>query len=136
MTLRRKSRRKRCHKTILTLSIILISVPYTFFWSTYLRGLAFAGDYAVLGVSGPRHERTFTGLALDEELSKRQAEARCGLQVIDLRSGDVVHWLRIEGMVQKLYDVVVLPGVVRPMALGLLSDEIRRTLSQDEPGPL
>ena len=98
----------------------------------YLRGLSFVGDFAVVGLSLPRHERTFTGLALDEELKKRQAEPRCGLQVIDLRSGDAVHWLRLDGVVQELYDVVVLPDVVRPMALGFKTDEIRRTLSLEE----
>jgi hypothetical protein len=46
--------------------------------------------------------------------------------VIDVRSSDVAHWLRIEGMVRELYDVVVLPGVRRPMALGFKSDEIQR----------
>lgn len=95
----------------------------------YARGLAFVGDYAVVGLSKPRGDKTFSGLALDENLSARDAEARCGLQVIDLSSGDVVHWLRIEGIVAELYDVVVLPGVVRPMALGFKTDEIRRTLS-------
>lgn len=49
-----------------------------------------------------------------------------------MRSGDVVHWLRIEGMVQELYDVVPLPGVRRPMALGFKTDEIRRVLSIEE----
>ena len=39
----------------------------------------------------------------------------------------MIHWLRLEGMVSELYDVVVLPGVVRPMALGFKSDEISRT---------
>jgi uncharacterized protein (TIGR03032 family) len=95
----------------------------------YLRGLAFTGDYAVVGLSRPRHDKTFSGLALDEELAKRGAEARCGLQVIDLRSGDVAHWVRLEGMVSELYDVVVLPGVVRPMALGFKTDEIQRTIA-------
>jgi uncharacterized protein (TIGR03032 family) len=102
----------------------------------YLRGLAFAGDYAVVGLSRPRHNKTFQGLALDDNLAKRQAEPRSGLHVIDLRSGDAVHWLRVEGIVEELYDVVVLPGVRRPMALGLKTDEIRRTLSLDEPGVL
>jgi hypothetical protein len=51
--------------------------------------------------------------------------------VIDLRSGDVVHWVRLEGMVSELYDVVVLPHVVRPMALGFKTDEIQRLLSID-----
>src|SRR5262249_14049368 len=59
-------------------------VPLTF-CPGYLRGLAFVGDYAVVGLSKPRHDRTFGGLALDGELERRGAEARCGLLVIDLR---------------------------------------------------
>ena len=35
----------------------------------------------------------------------------CGLCVIDLRTGDLVHWLWLQGVVRELYDVVVLPGV-------------------------
>jgi len=35
----------------------------------------------------------------------------------------------MEGVVEELYDVVVLPGVQRPMALGFKTDEIRRILS-------
>jgi uncharacterized protein (TIGR03032 family) len=102
----------------------------------YLRGLAFSGDYAVVGLSRPREDRTFRGLALDGELASRNAEARCGLQVIDLRTGEVAHWLRLEGMVSELYDVVTLPGVVRPMALGFKSDEIVRLIAVGDPGEL
>ena len=102
----------------------------------YLRGLAFAGHYAVVGLSHPRHDRTFSGLALQEELARRGAEARCGLLIIDLRTGDVAHWLRVEGMVRELYDVAVLPGVTRPMALGFKTDEILRIIAVGEPGSL
>ena len=98
----------------------------------YMRGLAFHGDYALVGLSRPRHNKTFSGLPLDENLRSRNAEPRCGIQVIDLRTGDVVHWVRIEGVVEELYDVVVLPGVRRPMALGFKTDEIRRVLSIEE----
>lgn len=98
----------------------------------YLRGLAFASDYAVTGLSRPRHDRTFSGLQLDDALAAKNCEARCGLEVIDLRSGDVAHWVRIEGLVSELYDVVVLPGVVRPMALGFKTDEIERLLTVGE----
>ena len=55
---------------------------------------------------------------------------------IDLTSGDIVHWLRIEGVVEELYDVVALPGAVRPMALGFKTDEIRRFLNVGDPGDL
>jgi uncharacterized protein (TIGR03032 family) len=95
----------------------------------YARGLSFHGDFAIVGLSRARENKTFSGLALDENLKEKGAEARCALQVIDLRSGDVVHWLRIEGVVQELYDVVTLPGVRRPMALGFKTDEIRRVVS-------
>lgn len=95
----------------------------------YLRGLAFVGDYAIAGLSKMRGNKTFSGLALDDNLQAKDVEARCGLQVIHLRSGDVVHWMRIEGLVEELYDVAVLPGVRQPMALGFKSDEIRRMIT-------
>lgn len=110
-------------------------VPLTF-CPGYLRGLAFSGDYAIVGLSRPRHDKTFGGLELEQNLAGRNEEARCGLAVIDLRSGAIVHWLRIAGMVSELYDVVVLPGVARPMALGLKNDEIQRLLTVATPGEL
>ena len=102
----------------------------------YLRGLAFVGDYAVVGLSRPRDDKTFGGLALDDELAKRAADARCGLLIIDLRTGDAAHWLRVEGMVRELYDVAVLPQVSRPMALGFKTDEIQRMIAIGEEGSL
>ncbi len=98
----------------------------------YARGLCIVGDYAVVGLSKLRRSRTFADLELGEQLSKRGAEPRCGLMIIDLRSGDAVHWLRLDGIVEELYDVAALPGVRHPMALGLQSDEIQRTITIGE----
>lgn len=95
----------------------------------YLRGCAFHGDFAIVGISQPRHNKTFSGLPLDEKLQQKNVEPRCGLLVIDLRSGDIVHSLRMEGAVLELYDVVALAGVPRPMAIGFKSDEIRRMIT-------
>jgi uncharacterized protein (TIGR03032 family) len=100
----------------------------------YARGLAFVGDYAVVGVSKPRRERTFAGLPLDGELARRGAAARCGLLVLDLAGGDIAHWLRVEGAVEELYDVAVLPGAARPAALGFKTDEIRHNLWVEDGG--
>jgi uncharacterized protein (TIGR03032 family) len=99
----------------------------------YLRGLSFIGDFAVVGLSKPRKEKAFTGLPLDDNLAQTKAEPRCGIYVIDLRSGDAVHWIRLEGIVQELYDVVVIPGALRPMAIGFVSDEIRRMITIGKP---
>jgi len=98
----------------------------------YARGLAFVGNYAVIGLSACRENRTFSGLPLDDALAKKNVAPRCGLLVVDLRSGDVVHSLTIEGIVRELYDVAVLPGVARPSALGFKTDEIRRTITIEE----
>jgi uncharacterized protein (TIGR03032 family) len=89
-----------------------------------------------VGLSHPRHDQTFSGLALEEELAKRSAEPRCGLLIIDIRTGDVAHWLRVDGIVRELYDVASLPAVARPMALGFKSDEIQRTIAIGEQGSL
>ena len=102
----------------------------------YLRGLSFIGDYAIVGLSKPRDNKTFIGLPLDDALMEKNAEAQCALQVIDLNSGDVVHWLRMESIVEELYDVVVLPGARRPMELGFMTNEIRRVLTVGDPGTL
>ncbi len=67
------------------------------------RGLVFIGGFAVVGLSQSRGGNlTFSGLALDDNLAKADSEARAGLMVIDLNSGDAVHWLRIEGIVEEL----------------------------------
>jgi uncharacterized protein (TIGR03032 family) len=95
----------------------------------YLRGLGFLGDYAVVGLSRPRRGQSFEGLPLHERLEQKNIGPRCALQVIDLRNGDIVHELRIDGVVEELYDVCVLEGVRRPMAIGFLSDEIKHTFS-------
>lgn len=100
----------------------------------YARGLCIVGDYAVIGLSKLRRSRTFADLELGEQLASRNAEPRCGLLIIDLRSGDAVHWLRLDGVVEELYDVAALPGVRRPMALGFQSEEILRTITIGEPG--
>jgi len=91
----------------------------------YARGLAFHGKYALVGLSKARN-RSFSGLALDDELEKRNAQARCGIVVIDPETGDLLHHLRIEGVVEELFDVAVVPGAIRPMLLGFKTDEIKR----------
>lgn len=42
----------------------------------------------------------------------------------------------LEGLITELYDVQVLPGVQRPMALGFQSEEIRRLITLDPMGTL
>ena len=89
----------------------------------FARGLSFHEGFAVVGLSKPRYER-FEGLPLDKALADRDSEAWCGVQVIELATGRVVHWFRIDGAIGELYDTAVLPGASCPMALGFASGDI------------
>ena len=51
--------------------------------------------------------------------------------MINTVTGNAEQWVRIEGFADELFDVAVLPGVRRPMALGFQSDEIRRLTTMD-----
>ncbi|WP_343269971.1 TIGR03032 family protein [Kordiimonas marina] len=94
----------------------------------YARGLTFVGDYAVIGLSMARDNKTFQDLPLDGLLAEKQADPRCGLIVVDLKTGDTVHWVRLEGVVNELYDVALMPGIRRPSLVGFKSDEICRVI--------
>jgi len=90
----------------------------------FLRGLAFAGRYAFVGLSKPRYER-FEGLPLDDRLKAADSEPWCGVQVIDLETGICVEWFRIDGAISEIYDVAVIAKVACPMSLGFASDDIK-----------
>ncbi len=98
----------------------------------YLRGLAFHGDYAIVTLSKPRN-LSFQGLELDDRLAQKNAHSQCGLQIINLKTGTIQEWLRLDGtLVTELYDAVVLPGVRQPMAVGFKNTEIERLMLIEE----
>ncbi|MFO1123154.1 MAG: TIGR03032 family protein [Hyphomicrobiales bacterium] len=99
----------------------------------FVRGLAFHGRYAFVGLSKPRYQR-FEGLALDRRLQEKNSEAWCGLQVIDLTTGACVQWFRIDGAVGELYDVAIVPGCIQPMALGFASTDILSFITHEPLG--
>jgi uncharacterized protein (TIGR03032 family) len=99
----------------------------------FLRGLAFHGDYAFVGLSKPRYKR-FEGLPLEQKLKDADSEAWCGIQIIQLSTGTCVDWLRIDGNLSELYDLEVIPNVLAPMAVSPNSAEAAKliTLPSDQ----
>ncbi len=95
----------------------------------FLRGLSFVGDFAIVGISKQRQNRTFSDLVLDHQLAVRGVSARCAIQVIDLRRGEVAHELRLDGVIEELFDTAIIPNARSCGAVGFMSDEIVRTLS-------
>jgi uncharacterized protein (TIGR03032 family) len=99
----------------------------------FLRGLAFHGRYAFVGLSKPRYRR-FEGLALDARLTAADSEPWCGIQVIDLETRSCVDWFRIDGQVAELYDIAVIPGYACPMAVSPGSAEAASVVSHAPAG--
>lgn len=102
-------------------------VPVTF-CPGFVRGLAFWRNYALVGLSKLR-SKAFSGLPLENRLAGKNLTAQCGLGVIDLKTGSELHALHIEGVVEELFDVVVLPNVQQPRAVGFQDDDIERLIS-------
>lgn len=100
----------------------------------FARGLTFVGDYAVIGLSRLRDNTFASGMAIKQRLETENILQRCGLIVVDLKSGKVAHWLTIEGVVTELYDVAFLPGITRPYTPGFSEPELHRQIAHAVPG--
>lgn len=96
----------------------------------FLRGLAIHNDHAIVTVSKPR-DGSFKELALQAEIEKRDGEAWCGILVVDLKRGDIVEWVRLEGEIAELFDVAAIAGVRCPMSVGVGTIEIQSSIVFD-----
>jgi uncharacterized protein (TIGR03032 family) len=76
------------------------------------RGLALHGGYAFVGLSKPRPKLEGVPIVADRD------QLRCGLWVIDLRTGSTAAHLEFNSGVEEIFDVQVLPGVVSPYFSG------------------
>lgn len=97
----------------------------------FARGLAFVSDYAVVTVSLPRHG-TFENLPIERTLSSNGTRPRCGLLIIDLRSGDIVQWFRLRGDVTELFDVGVIANVRCPRGVGPYTPGLDEAMRSEE----
>lgn len=86
----------------------------------FARGLAFTGDFAVIGLSQSRNDPTFEGLPLKDRLADANAIVRRGLIIVDLRTGKIVEWLWTNDPIEEIFEVVVLPGIKQASITGLL----------------
>jgi uncharacterized protein (TIGR03032 family) len=73
----------------------------------YTRGLAFRGDYALIGLSRIRETSTFGGVPIAED----RQQLKCGLALIELGSGKTVATFEFKSGVEEIFDVAVLPQV-------------------------
>lgn len=72
----------------------------------FTRGLAFAGPLAFVGLSKVRETNIFGGIQLND----RVEEKRCGIAVVDTRSGKTVGMMRFDSGVEEIFDVQLIRG--------------------------
>ena len=94
----------------------------------YLRGLAFVGPYALVGMCQIRERHIFGGLSVQEKFDK----LICGVALVDLRSGQQVGLFEFTAGCQEIYDVQFLPGVMRPMVLNDQQEAGRQAFTAPE----
>ena len=85
----------------------------------YTRGLAFHGPFAFIGLSKIRETSTFGGLPIAD----RRQSLKCGVAVLDLRSGRLAATIEFLSGVEEIFDVTVLPGIRHPLLQGPFAAE-------------
>lgn len=95
-----------------------------FHYPGFLRGMDRHGDYLFIGVSQIRtSSKTFA--KIDDKFKKSAA----GILVLHLPTGKLVGQLAYQTSVEELYDVKVLPGLLRPNILSTLQEDHKRGLT-------
>lgn len=90
----------------------------------FVRGMDICGDYLFIGLSKLRTtSNTFNDLPISRQ------SVVCGIVVIHLPTGSLCHQLKYENSVEEIYDVRVLPGMLRPGILNHIRPEYKRALS-------
>jgi uncharacterized protein (TIGR03032 family) len=89
----------------------------------FTRGLALTGPYAIIGLSKIRSTSAMDGVPL----ARRREQLKCGIGVVDLRSGRVIAFLDFQTAVEESFDVQLLPGLRFPEILGFQKDTIHNT---------
>lgn len=89
----------------------------------FTRGLAFAQQFAFVGLSQVRESNVFGGIPLVDRVKER----RCGVWVIDLRTRQIAAFLQFEGIVHEIFDVQVLFGARFPELLDITDERVGST---------
>ena len=99
----------------------------------YTRGLAIHGPYAFVGLSKVREKSVFGGIRLEETVP----EPKCGVWVVDTRTGQHVGFIEFEKTIDEVFDVQLLPRIRRPAVIGFNKETIQRAcvIAPEDPWP-
>ncbi len=89
----------------------------------FSRGLALCGPYAFIGLSKIRKTSAMDGV----RLAAQREHLKCGVAVVDLRSGRVAAFLEFQTAVEEIFDVQLLAGLRFPEVIGFQKEAIQHT---------
>ena len=95
----------------------------------FARGLAFAGPYAFVGLSKIRATSAMDGVPLAE----RRDKLKCGVAVVDLRTGQMMAFLEFQTAVEEIFDVQILAGLRFPEIIGFQKEAVHHTFVVPDP---
>ncbi len=78
----------------------------------FTRGIDFLGHLAFIGLSQVRETAIFSGIQITERLT--ESDRNCGVWVVDIRTGQLVAFLRFEDAVQEIFGVALMRGASYP----------------------
>jgi uncharacterized protein (TIGR03032 family) len=99
----------------------------------FARGLALVGPYAFVGLSKIRPTSAMDGVPLAD----RRERLKCGVAVVDLRSGQTTAFLEFQSAVEEIFDVQLLPGLRFSEVIGFQQETIQHTfvVPRESPAP-
>ena len=89
----------------------------------FTRGWGMIGPYAFVGLSKIRKTSAMDGVPIAE----RRDVLKCGIAVLDLRSGQTIAFLEFQTAVEEIFDVQLLPAVRFPEVIGFQQETINHT---------
>lgn len=89
----------------------------------FARGLAFCGPYAFVGLSKIRSSSAMDGVPL----AAKRNQLKCGVAVVDTRSGEIVASLDFQSAVEEVFDVQLVAGQRFPEVIGFQKDALQHT---------
>ena len=94
----------------------------------YISAFELTKGFAVVALSRPMNN-DYKKWELGEQLKKRDIEPWCGIFIIDLKLNKLVHWFRMEGLVNEVNDLTLIDGYIKPSLIGFRNDQVKKTIA-------
>jgi uncharacterized protein (TIGR03032 family) len=89
----------------------------------FARGLAFAGPYALVGLSKIRPTSAMDGVPI----AQQRDQLKCGVAIVDLRHGRLAGMLEFQTAVEEIFEVQLLSGIRFPEVIGFQKESLLHT---------